>query len=82
MPQEKARKQLLLFSHYIISKALQPMDRVLCPWNFLGKNTGVGCHFLLQGNYLTQGLNLHWQADSLPLCHLGNGRKTDIKIYQ
>ena len=44
----------------------------LCPWNFPGKNTGVGCHFLLQGIFLTQGLNLcllHWQVDSLPLSH-------------
>ena len=23
--------------------------RLLCPWYFQGKNTGVGCHFLLQG---------------------------------
>ena len=23
--------------------------RLLCPWNFPGKNTGAGCHFLLQG---------------------------------
>ena len=23
--------------------------RLHCPWNFLGKNTEVGCHFLLQG---------------------------------
>ena len=30
-----------------------------CPWNFLGKNTRVGCHFLLQGIFLTQGLNLN-----------------------
>ena len=47
--------------------------RHLCPWNFPGTNTGVGCHFLLQGIFLTQGLNLyllHWQANSLPLCHL------------
>ena len=22
---------------------------LLCPWNFLGKNTGASCHFLLQG---------------------------------
>ena len=22
--------------------------RLLCPWNFPGKNIGVGCHFLLQ----------------------------------
>ena len=27
------------------------------PWDFPGKNTGVGCHFLLQGIFLTQGLN-------------------------
>ena len=34
-----------------------------------------GSHFLLQGIFLTQGLNLcplHWQVDSLPLHHLGN----------
>ena len=31
---------------------------LLCPWNFAGKNIGVGCHFLLQGIFLTQGLNL------------------------
>ena len=28
-----------------------------CLWNFPGKNTGVGCHFLLQGIFPTQGLN-------------------------
>ena len=38
-----------------------------------GKNIGVGCHFLLQGIFPTQGLNLRFlgllqrQADSLPL---------------
>ena len=50
-----------------------PMDRRAPLWNFPGKNTGVGCHFLLQGNFLTQGLNLClllWQADCVPLCHL------------
>ena len=38
-------------------------------------NTGVGCHFLLQGILLIQGSNphlLHWQADSLPLSHQGS----------
>ena len=46
-----------------------------CPWNFPGKNTGVGCHFLLQGIFPDQRLNLtllHWQADSLPLSHQGS----------
>ena len=28
-----------------------------CPWDFPGKNTGVGCHFLLQGIFPTQELN-------------------------
>ena len=31
--------------------------RLLCPWDFPGKNTGVGCQFLLQGIFLTQGSN-------------------------
>ena len=31
--------------------------RLLYPWDFPGKNTGVGCHFLLQGIFLTQGSN-------------------------
>ena len=35
---------------------LQP-TRLLCPWVFLGKNTRVGCHFLLQGIFPTQGSN-------------------------
>ena len=30
-----------------------------CPWDSLGKNTGVGCHALLQGIFWTQGSNLH-----------------------
>ena len=43
-----------------------------CPWYSPGKHTGVGCHALLQGVFLTKGWNprllhlLHWQADSLP----------------
>ena len=47
--------------------------RLLCPWYFPGKNTGVGCHFLLQGIFLTQGSSLcllQWEADSLLLRHL------------
>ena len=35
-----------------------PLDtRLFCPWDFLGKSTGVGCHFLLQAIFPTQGLN-------------------------
>ena len=35
---------------------LQPA-RLLCPWDFPGKNTEVGCQFLLQGIFPTQGSN-------------------------
>ena len=31
--------------------------RFLCPWDSAGKNTGVGCHALFQGIFLTQGSN-------------------------
>ena len=37
---------------------LQPA-RLLCLWNFPGQNIGLGCHFLLQGIFETQGLNPH-----------------------
>ena len=53
---------------------LQPAS-LLYPWNFPGKNTGVDCHFLLQGIFLTQGLDpclQCWQVDSLLLSHLGS----------
>ena len=31
--------------------------KLLCPWISPGKNTGAGCHFILQGIFMTQGLN-------------------------
>ena len=43
---------------------------LLGSWDFPGKNTGVGCHFFLQGIFPTQGSTpslLHWQAGSLLL---------------
>jgi len=33
------------------------MDRLLCPWDSSGQNTGVGCHFLLQEIFMTQESN-------------------------
>ena len=36
----------------------QQSTRLPRPWGSPGKNTGVGCHFLFQGIFLTQGLNL------------------------
>ena len=64
-----------------MSDSLQPYRlypaRLLCAWDSPGKNTGVGCHALLQWIFLTQGLNppllslLHWQMVSLPLAPPG-----------
>ena len=61
-----------IVSDSLRAHGLQPA-RLLCPWDSLGQNTGVGCHFLLQGIFLTQRLNpgllclLNWQESSLTL---------------
>ena len=47
-----------VMSNSLRPHGLQPA-RLLCPWNFPGKHTGVGCHFPLRGIFPTQGLNLH-----------------------
>ena len=66
-------------------------DSLRLPWTVptsnWGKNTGVGCHFLLQGIFPTQGSNLHLlrllhrQTDSLPLGHLGRVYKWIFLLY-
>ena len=46
--------------------------RLLHPWDFLGKSSGVGCHFLLQGIFPTQGSNpglLHCRQTLSRLSH-------------
>ena len=76
-------RQLLLGGGGLLAKSCQSLfrphglqaARLLCPWHFPGKNTGVGCYFLLQGIFPVQGSNLcllHWQVDSLPLSHQGS----------
>ena len=59
-----------MLSRSVISDSLQPrgleLTRLLCSWNFQGKNPGADCHFLLQGIFLTQGLN------PCPLSHVGS----------
>ena len=67
-----------------VSDSLRPCGlwptRLLCPWDSPDKNTGAGCHALLQGNFPTQGLtlhlqrHLHYRQDSSPLSH----RRPDI----
>ena len=97
---------LLLFSHprhgccrldtQVMSNSFATLwtvaHRICCPWDFPGQNIGVGCHFLLQGIFLTQGLNsrllpasLALQADSLALSHqvsLSSCRRTQICVSE
>ena len=51
-----------VLSRSVVSDSCYPIDcstaRLLCSWDSPGKNTGVGCHFLLQGIFLTQESNL------------------------
>ena len=52
-----------MLNHSVVSDSLWPHglkpSRLLCPWDFPGKNTRMGCHFLLQRIFPTQGLNPH-----------------------
>ena len=52
---------MVLFSNKVMSDSsamLRVIARqVLCPWGFPGRNTGVGCHFLLQRIFPIQELN-------------------------
>ena len=49
----------------VVADSLQP-STLLCPWNFPDENTGVGCHFLLQGIFPTQELNLGlWRCSQI-----------------
>ena len=53
----------LCLSPSLESDSLGPHElwpaRLLCPWDSAGKNTGVGCHALLQGIFLTQESKLY-----------------------
>ena len=40
-------------------------SRSLCPWDSPGQNVRVGCHFLLQGIFPTQGSNPHLTSSTL-----------------
>ena len=63
---------------------LQPI-RVLCPWDFPGKDTGVGCRFLLQRIFPTQGSNpdlLHCTQTLYPLSRQGSPKTKYYKSIE
>ena len=68
-----------LFSHVrLFATPWTAARQLLCPWDSPGKNTGMGCHALLQGIIPTQGSNLpllsflHWRVGSLPVAPPGD----------
>ena len=66
------------------SHELQPA-RFLCPWDFPGKNTGVGYHFLLQRIFPIQGLNvglLHGRQSLYYLRHHGRPYTSHSEVAQ
>ena len=69
-------------SQLVMSDSSQPHGlypvRLLCPWDFPDKNTGVNSHSLLQGIFLTQGLSpgvLHCRQILYYLSHQGRPSK-------
>ena len=83
------QKCVCLLSHFSrvpLSMTLRAVAyQAPCPWDAPSKNTGVGCHALLQRIFLTQGSNPHllcllnWQVGSLPL--EPTGRPRSVQIY-
>ena len=52
------------------------------PWKFPGKSTGVGCHFLLQGIFSTQGSNPGLLLCRQTLYHLSHQRNLCFKTWR
>ena len=74
----------------VVSDSLRPQElylaKLFCPWDFPGKNTGAGCHSLLQGIFPTQGWEPSFPASpalagrALPLSHLGSHQQLLVKF--
>ena len=73
----------------VLSDCLRPHglwpSRLRCPWDSPGKNTGVGCHFLLQGLFPTQVSNPslpHCRQTLYCLSHQGSPGEYDTALNQ
>ena len=54
--------------------------RLLCPWDFPHKTTGVGCHALFQGIFSTQGLNPRLMSPALAGRFFSTGTTWEVLI--
>ena len=84
----------LLCNMLFFEKPLSCVQHFVTPWtvahqappsiNFLGMSTGVGCHFLLQGIFPTQGLKLgllHYRWILYHLSHQGSPIEMTDQFY-
>ena len=77
----------LVIQELLHVKSLQLCPTLCNPMDCSPPSSVEGCHFLLQGIFLTQGSNpsllclLHWQAGSLPLVPPGKARLRILYIY-
>jgi len=67
---QAAHKSLLLCeAASVMSDSVRPHrrqpTRLLCPWDSPGKNTGVGCHFLLQCMKVKSESEVSWSCLTL-----------------
>ena len=67
-----------------MSDSLQPhglqTTRLLCQWDFPGKNTGIGCHFLLKYEDLLYSINTEL-CTSAHWCLKNELQASEILIY-
>ena len=71
----KVKVKLLSHARLFATPWIVACTKLLCPWDFQGKSTGVGCHFLLQGIFPTQGSNRglsHCRQTLYRLSHQGS----------
>ena len=72
---ERKKVKLLSCAQLFATPWIVACTKFLCPWDFQGKSTGVGCHFLLQGIFPTQGSNpglSHCRQTLYHLSHQGS----------
>ena len=82
MEKVKVRVKLLSHARLFATPWIVACTKFLRPWDFQGKSTGVGCHFLLQGIFPTQGLNpglSHCRQTLYHLSHQGSPKME--KLY-
>ena len=78
----KVKVKSLSLARFFTAPWTVACTKVLRPWDFPGKSTGVGCHFLLQGLFPTQGLNPHLLHCRQILYHLSHQGSPDFRISQ